>query len=122
MLLYLIDHLNIQPQDTVFVAIAREINDTFHLGHRLRTEYPKLDIRLLDLRFETRGAAETLFIVSQSMTAAERDRRVVSVDCDTLYWPNSRLLSRVRNLPPGQGATAVFEHDGDPPVYSCALR
>lgn len=57
MLFWLIDHLQVSAGDSVFVAIARETNETFHLSHRLRAEYPKLDIRLIDLMFETRGAS-----------------------------------------------------------------
>jgi hypothetical protein len=37
------------------------------------------------VRFKTRGAAETLFVLLQRMTAHELTRKTLSVDCHTLF-------------------------------------
>lgn len=85
MLFWLIDRLELTSADTLYVAIAESVNQEFHLDMQLAKEYPSLIIKLIPLRFDTRGAAETLFIVTQSMTADESQRRTISLDCDTIY-------------------------------------
>lgn len=120
MLLWLIDRLELRTTDSLFIAINDSVNREFHFDMMLAKEYPHLDIHIVALKFDTRGAAETLFIVSQSMTDAQSARRTVSLDCDTIYFPEAQLLSRVRLLPESQGATVVFDDAGDPPVFSCA--
>ena len=86
MLFWLLDHLtDLGKCDTVWVALSAQLDNQFGLVQRLRTEYPQLDIRAVLLTFETRGAAETLFTVLQSMTPTELQRRTVSLDCDTIY-------------------------------------
>lgn len=138
MLFWIIDRLELTENDSLFIAISEMVNDEFHLDSQLRREYPHLNVKLIPLRFDTRGAAETLFIVAQSMTDDELQRRTVSLDCDTIYvrplpprpaltnadrlrrpqFPEARLLSRIRTLPPHHGATVVFGDAGDPPVFS----
>ncbi|KAJ8291805.1 hypothetical protein OF846_005051 [Rhodotorula toruloides] len=118
MLCWIIDRLELTENDSLFIAISDMVNDEFHLDSQLRREYPHLNVKLIPLRFDTRGAAETLFIVAQSMTDEELQRRTVSLDCDTIYFPEARLLSRIRTLPPYHGATVVFDDAGDPPVFS----
>ncbi|PRQ70844.1 Nucleotide-diphospho-sugar transferase [Rhodotorula toruloides] len=118
MLFWIIDRLELTENDSLFIAISDMVNDEFHLDSQLRREYPHLNVKLIPLRFDTRGAAETLFIVAQSMTDDELQRRTVSLDCDTIYFPEARLLSRIRTLPPHHGATVVFDDAGDPPVFS----
>lgn len=116
MLFWLIDHLRVRAGDTILIAISEIIDAEFHLARRCRQEFPDLDIRVIHLKFETRGAAETLFIVSQSLTDLQMERRTVSLDCDTIYFDD--ILSRIRNLPVGAGATVTFDDAGDPPVFS----
>ncbi|GAA6033718.1 hypothetical protein JCM8097_004396 [Rhodosporidiobolus ruineniae] len=118
MLFWLLDRLELRASDTVFVAISDVVNQEFHIDMLLRKEYPQLNVKVVPLKFDTRGAAETLFIMSQSMSDEELQRRTISLDCDTIYFPEARLLSRVRSLPPHQGATVVFDDAGDPPVFS----
>jgi hypothetical protein len=48
-------------------------------------EFPHLDIRRVDLRFRTRGAAETLYILLQNMSPHELRRPTISIDCHTFY-------------------------------------
>lgn len=85
MLFWLIDRLELSAADTLFVAISEAVDNEFHLGMQLSKEYPKLNIKMVPLKFDTRGAAETLFIACQSMSDSEVHRRTVSLDCDTIY-------------------------------------
>lgn len=85
MLFWLIDRLELSEDDSLFIAISDVINHEFHIDLLLRKEYPQLNVKVISLKFDTRGAAETLFIVAQSMTDEELQRRTVSLDCDTIY-------------------------------------
>ena len=67
-------------------------------------------------RAQTRGAAETVYVVLQSMTADRLSRKSVSIDCDTLYFSN--VLAAFRELPPGVSASFYFKDEGDKPVFS----
>lgn len=61
MLLRLIDHLSLRPCDTLWIAINEEIEDNFQLGQLLNKTFPALDIRVLRLRHQTKGASETVW-------------------------------------------------------------
>lgn len=68
------------------------------------------------LKFSTRGAAETLFVVLQSMNNVELSRRTISLDCDTFYFSN--ILDTFRSMPEGQGCCCYFVDTGDAPIFS----
>lgn len=65
MVFWLLDHLEFLPEDTLWVGIRRSLNFDFAFEAQLREEYPSLDLRLVFLDFQTRGAAETLFVMLQ---------------------------------------------------------
>jgi hypothetical protein len=64
---------------------ACRLESKYRVVSRLQNQYPHLDIRCVDVRFKTRGAAETLFILLQRMSALELTRKTLSVDCHTLF-------------------------------------
>ena len=121
MLMWLIDHLNIQPGDTLWLAHMAYIEADFQIGARIKAEYPHLDIQIVPLHFETRGAAETLYVVCQSMTDRQLARRTVSLDCDTIYFKESKLLQTIRDLPQQQGGCVYFEDVQPTPLFSYLL-
>ncbi|KAM4062781.1 mobA-like NTP transferase domain-containing protein [Hirsutella rhossiliensis] len=116
MLVWLLENLHFRPGDTVWVAVNQEIDDDFHLGQLVRKTLPGINHRILRLRHQTKGASETLYIASQSMTSEHLQRKTVSLDCDTVYWAD--ILSQVRHLPPRHGACFYFPDHGDKPVFS----
>lgn len=66
MLLWLLDSLSLKPGDTLWMAINEEIDDEFHVGQLLGKALTNIDHRVLRLRHQTKGAAET---VSQLQTS-----------------------------------------------------
>lgn len=70
MLFWLLDNLKFDPEDTVWLGVQRNLTRTFALQMRLEVEYPSLSIRIVQIDFQTRGAAETLFIMLQVMALA----------------------------------------------------
>ncbi|CAF1208392.1 unnamed protein product [Didymodactylos carnosus] len=68
MLFFLLDRLKLEPEDKLFVALSQGIEDEFHVGAQIKKEYPQLDLHVVILKFQTRGAAETLFVILQSVS------------------------------------------------------
>lgn len=60
MLLWIIDHLSLRPCDTLWVAINKEIDDNFQVRQLLAKSYTKIDIQVVRLLHQTKGAAETV--------------------------------------------------------------
>ncbi|CAM9675491.1 unnamed protein product [Ascophyllum nodosum] len=90
MLFWLLDNLNFKPRDTLWVGAQQELDE-------LRREYPWLDLRVILVDFQTREAAETLFILLQHMSPSEIRRKSISLDCDTIYF--SDVLEDFRACP-----------------------
>lgn len=65
MLFWLLDNLKFEPEDTLWVGIQQELEVDYAMEARLRKEYPALDLRVVVIDFQTRGAAETLFVMLQ---------------------------------------------------------
>lgn len=65
MLLWLLDNLKFAPEDTLWVGIQKELGSDYAIEALLQKEYPSVDIRVVSIDFQTRGAAETLFIMLQ---------------------------------------------------------
>lgn len=116
MLFWVIDNLNIQNDDTIFIAINEEIKTDFALEHRLKTEYPFLNIKLVNILYKTRGALETLLIVLQTMTDDELIRKTISLDCDTIYFED--ILSMFNNQTDYTGVVFYFDAVGLPTIFS----
>jgi capsule biosynthesis phosphatase len=116
MLLWLFDNLSIRSQDTLWIAVNEHIEYEFRIGQLVAKSLPKTDLRLLQLRHQTKGASETLYMVLRSMGPEHLDRRTVSLDCDTIYWTD--VLQRVREMPTGHGACFYFTDTGNKPIFS----
>ncbi|RCI16048.1 hypothetical protein L249_3173 [Ophiocordyceps polyrhachis-furcata BCC 54312] len=116
MIVWLLSNLKFKPGDTVWVAVNDEVDDDFHLGQLVSKSLPHIDHRILRLRHQTKGASETLYVISQSMTKRDLQKRTISLDCDTIYWTD--ILGQARRLPVDTGACFYFKDDGDKPVFS----
>ncbi|KAI8895837.1 hypothetical protein BC833DRAFT_132784, partial [Globomyces pollinis-pini] len=86
MLFWIIDKLSVSEADTIWIAMSKDISIDLQVQAQLRKTYPTLTIKLIPLIFDTCGAAETLFIVCQSMNATELARKTVTLNCDTIYF------------------------------------
>lgn len=65
MLFWLLDNLKFEAEDTLWVGVQQELDGEYAMETQLREEYPALDLRVVLIDFQTRGAAETLFIMLQ---------------------------------------------------------
>lgn len=116
MLFWLLANLKFCSNDTLFIAIHQWIENKHKLRDRLRAHFPALNIVFLGLKFQTRGAAETLHVVTNSMTEAQLSRRTLCLDCDTFYL--SDILSAFRSLADGVGCCCFFRDPDSTNLYS----
>lgn len=75
MLFWLLDNLKFGPEDTLWIGIQQELEREYAMETRLQKEYPGLNLRVVLIDFQTRGAAETLFIMLQVLLVYVVDRR-----------------------------------------------
>tara|TARA_R110002060_G_scaffold1729_1_gene3237 strand:+ start:834 stop:1334 length:501 start_codon:yes stop_codon:yes gene_type:complete len=66
MILRLIDNLSLRPEDTLWMAANIEIDDEFRIGQLVLKTFPQVDFRLLRLKHQTKGASETVSLLSTS--------------------------------------------------------
>lgn len=60
MLLWLIDNLSLRPKDTLWIAVNEQIDHEFRIGQLVSKNFPKVNLKLLLLRHQTKGASETV--------------------------------------------------------------
>lgn len=116
MLVWLLTYLQPQPGDQVWLALPREMDETHDVQRYLTARFPEIDLRFVLLDAPTRGAAETLSRVLAVLPPSALSRRIVSLDCDTLYF--SDVLRGARELPKDSGGCGYFVDRGDEPVFS----
>ena len=116
MLLHLLDNLQTRLGDVVWLVVPEALYAQYEATLCLSQEYPEVDIRVVTFNMKTRGAVETLFIGLRHMSEAELNRRVVCLDCDTLYF--SDVLGQFRGLPKENGACFYFVDQGSRAMYS----
>mmetsp|Transcript_70018 Transcript_70018/g.158304 ORF Transcript_70018/g.158304 Transcript_70018/m.158304 type:complete len:417 (+) Transcript_70018:106-1356(+) len=108
---WLLDHLTLGPEDAVWIALPREVDDYFGVAKQLAHEYPQLNIHVVPLCFATSGPIETLFVLLQAMDEESRRRRTISLDSATLYF--SDVLGAFRRVKPDGGASFYFVQDDE---------
>eukprot|EP00904_Undaria_pinnatifida_P013269 jgi/Undpi1/9072/HiC_scaffold_26.g11532.m1 len=117
MLFWLLDNLRIGPEDTVWIGMQQELRGAkYDIEARIRKEYPSLDLRIVSIDFQTRGAVETLFIMLQHMSPGEVKRKSISLDCDTIYFTD--VLGTFRACESGCGFSFYFQDEGEQPIFS----
>ena len=63
MLCWVMDRLALGKQDTVWLAINEAVDEEYRVEELIRKEFPKIDMRVLKLKYLTRGAAETVSLL-----------------------------------------------------------
>eukprot|EP00408_Alexandrium_pacificum_P003521 CAMPEP_0171222682 /NCGR_PEP_ID=MMETSP0790-20130122/35388_1 /TAXON_ID=2925 /ORGANISM="Alexandrium catenella, Strain OF101" /LENGTH=766 /DNA_ID=CAMNT_0011688633 /DNA_START=39 /DNA_END=2339 /DNA_ORIENTATION=+ len=116
-LMWLLDHLSIKPQDTVILVLPAIMERQFGISKMLSGHYPAHNVRVLTLPFETRGWAETLFAVVRQMSAQELRNRLVTLDCSTIFY-GVDLLAKCRQLEHGVSASAFFDAESASKLWS----
>lgn len=116
MLFWLLDNLDTKEEDVIYIGILEDVQKQFDIIQTLKIEYPKRVFQGISLGFETRGTAETLFIMLQSVAKDRLQRKTISLDCDTIYF--KPVIEEFRRLSDNLNASFYFEDNGSKPIYS----
>ena len=63
---------------TLWNALMDEMDADFSVSERVKQQFPKVNVKVVPLKFSTRGAAETLFIILRYMNGFELSKRTIS--------------------------------------------
>lgn len=113
MLQHVLDNLNIHEKDTVWIIYNTEL-DNYMFQQRISCSFP---IKYVQIKNQTRGAAETLLIGLNEMSVSDKNKPVIAVDCDNFYTCD--ILDDYRNnLKKCGNAVFSFLDYSESPVYS----
>lgn len=92
MIFYVLDNLNIQDNDKIFIIYYNL--DNYEFKNIILKKYPS--INLIQLDKQTKGAAETIMIGLEKILPKTNNKKCVLLDCDTYYTQD--VLDLYRNI------------------------
>jgi capsule biosynthesis phosphatase len=110
MLYYLIDNLNTQNIDFIYIAYNEEYY-YYRLENILTKKYPDIKFKFLRLYQNTRGAAETINLALQNLTNYE-DKPILCLDSDNFYTTD------IIKLWNGENKLITFKNYENSNIYS----
>lgn len=111
---WLLDNLNFHENDKLYIAINEDIENKYNLEYKLKKNYPLLQIKIVRLLYQTRGAVETIFNVLQTMNNDELNKKIITLDCDTIYFDD--ILDKFRNN--NNNTSFYFIANNKPEIFS----
>tara|TARA_B100000902_G_C27309225_1_gene917351 strand:+ start:549 stop:2453 length:1905 start_codon:yes stop_codon:yes gene_type:complete len=106
---WLIDNLNINDNSLVYIPYNQELSK-FRFEEQLNKKYPKINFKFLELKENTRGAAETIHIALNKLEL--EDDSILCLDGDNFYTTNIISLWNERN------SVTVFDDTSNENSYS----
>ena len=79
MLFWILDNLDLAPQDTLWIALMDDMDQNFSIGHRVKQQFPKVNIKIIPLRYDA----------STDLGCIEIRKVHVSCDMCTVYMCSS---------------------------------
>lgn len=111
MIMYVLDNLNISPNDKVFVLYRYDFDESYFINLFSKLSF---NVNLIKIEKETIGASETLNIGIKNILNMEHNKKCMVIDGDIFYTQD--ILSMYRNC--NCNAIFYFEDIDKKPVYS----
>jgi dTDP-glucose pyrophosphorylase len=92
MIFYVLDNLNIQDDDKIFIIYYNL--DNYNFKNIILEKYPL--INFIQLQQQTKGASETIMIGLEQIINMTNNKKCVLLDCDTFYTQD--ILDLYRNI------------------------
>lgn len=112
MINHVLRSLRVTVRDHVYVVYAQRL-DNFQFSPIVRKSFYGIDLHLLPLNFDTRGAAET--VLCGLNKASNLEESVLVVDCDTFYREDIVAMAKKFD---GQNGIFFFNDESDEPIFS----
>lgn len=116
MVVHLLSNLHLDPNDTIYIGLRHSSNEAYDIMSKLRAHLPNLKMREVLIEGTTRGAADTLNRILEHIPRELQRRRVVSLDCDTIYYFD--VLAPFRRFSQQVGGVVFFTDYGNKPIFS----
>ncbi|ARF08739.1 nucleotidyl transferase [Catovirus CTV1] len=111
MIFYLIDNLNVQENDKIFVIYHKDL-DKFNFKDIIHNRYK--NIKLIRLDKNTEGATETILFGLNNIDDKYLSNKTMLLDCDTFYFTD--IVSKYRNQ--NNNAVFCFKDMQEKPIFS----
>lgn len=114
MIEWVIDNLDLDKADNVFIAYSSEFTD-YNFEKLLKHRLPDIDFNFIQIKYETRGATETVLYALNQIDTTFLDNEFMLLDSDTIYFDD--IISTYESSDEGN-AIFYFKDKGDKPIYS----
>jgi HAD superfamily hydrolase (TIGR01509 family) len=95
MIFYVLDNLLLSKNDNIYIIYNnKNINNNNNFINIVNNKYPY--IKFIKLEYQTKGAAETIYIGLQEIIKNTHLQKTLILDCDTFYTQD--VLSMYRNI------------------------
>jgi capsule biosynthesis phosphatase len=111
-----ISALEATPLDIIVLAYHRSL-EAHNFRDLIKREFPKLQVRFVPLRFQTRGAAETVLLGLAALSGEELERPTLVADGDSVFTEN--VLDPMRDT--ASNLIYFCEDTDSNPIYSYLL-
>ncbi len=111
MIFYVLDNLQLEKDDKVFIIYYNL--DEYKFKERINSVYPSVEF--VSLEFQTKGAAETIFVGLSEIISRTDNKKCVLLDCDTFYTEN--VLEKFRKIPDSNAVFYTMNYE-EKPIYS----
>ena len=111
-LFYVIDNLVINNEDKIFIIYNKDLDD-FEFSNIIKNKY--INIKLIRLDRDTKGASETVFIgLSEIIKNYKHYKKSILIDGDTFY--TSDIINKFRVI--NKNAVFFTKNYDSPPIFS----
>ena len=116
MIFRVIESLNITSEDSVTLIYNASLN-SHNIANSVINQFRDIKFNFIDLKFETRGAAETVLCGLNNFNDFDLEEPCMLTDCDTLYHQDVISLYKEQKTY-GKNAIFYFLDDQEKPIYS----
>jgi capsule biosynthesis phosphatase len=114
MIFWLLDNLNLTDVQSIIIPYTTLLDD-FDFQAQLRERYKQLNFKFYPMNFNTRGAAETVYIALDNLDSEDLKNQIMLMDCDTFYF--SDIISQYQSIT-HKNNIFYFIDNQDNPIYS----
>jgi len=113
MIYWVVESLDLDADDQV-VIVYNSMLDSYDFCSAIQNQFRELNFKFIPLKYQTRGAAETILCGLNNLPSDDLKMSCMLVDCDTIYMDN--IVAKYRQKK--GNAIFYFEDTEDKPIYS----
>ena len=113
MIYWVIENLNLKTTDNIIIIYNNQLEE-YNFESVMRNHFENLELNFIPLKYQTRGAAETILCGLNNINSTLLSDPCMLIDCDTIYFDDI-VNEYKKNL----GNTIFyFDDQEEKPIYS----